>query len=256
VFIINSGMPKSGTTLLVAYQNDLLRSAFPDNGIEELRKHTYGGYVEVIDEAVAETLRGVHDAFGPFVVKTHREPTPATRDLIENGLAKATFSFRDPRDTVLSGLDHAERTRKGLDPSGAFGDLKTVQDAIALTQGSIGNYRAWSDYGKAMLVRYENLMADKPGHLARMADYFGLNIPEDTLRQIYEQHERQKETAWNFNKGTTERWRTEMSADDIRLCEEAFGSALKQMGYERGVRNEGGTDLWEQKSERPDGPGC
>jgi hypothetical protein len=97
VFIINSDIPKSGTTLLVAYQNDLIRHAFPENGIAELRNHTFSGYVEVIDEDTAETLRRVHADFGPFVVKTHREPTPATRALIDEGLANATFSFRVPR---------------------------------------------------------------------------------------------------------------------------------------------------------------
>jgi hypothetical protein len=158
--------------------------------------------------SVARTLRQVHDSHGPFVVKTHREPTPATRELIESGIAQATFAYRDPRDCVLSALDHAERSRRGADPTGAFGNLRSVAESVAFYRDCcLGNYRAWRSYGTVLLIRYEDFMADKPGWLARMAEQFG------------------------SAKGTTERWRGEMSAEDQRYCRQSFGPDLAAMGY-------------------------
>ncbi len=233
MIIINSGIPKSGTSLLVAYQNDLIRSASPCHGIDEWQRHSHGGYVQTIDDAAAQTLRRVHDGHGDFVVKTHTGPTGAIRQLIHDGTARASFSFRDPRDVVLSALDHARRTRRGLDPSGAFGDLHSLSDAITFTRRTLATYAIWRAYGHATFIRYEDLMADKLRWLRKMVSHFGLAVSDRQLHAIYEKHERLKESAWNFNKGTTERWKSEMSAEDLALCEEAFGAKLETMGYER-----------------------
>jgi len=232
MIIINAGMPKSGTSLAVRYQRDLIHVTCPQNGIEEVRSR-YNGFLDAIDDAMADTLRKIHDDFGPFAIKTHSEPTSGIRSLIDSGLAKASFSFRDPRDTVLSALDHAERTRNGLDPSGAFSELRTISDSISFSRGSVNTYLAWRTYGKAFFIRYEDFMAEKMSVLRDMTLYFDLDVSDEELRAIYEKHESIKESAWNFNKGTTDRWRTELSQHDLALCDEAFGVELAEMGYER-----------------------
>jgi hypothetical protein len=56
-------------------------------------------------------------------------------------------------------------------------------------------------------------------------------VPAETLVEIYQRHEQKKATAHNFNKGTTECWRSEMSPEDQQLCREAFGPDLSEMGY-------------------------
>jgi len=237
MIIINAGMPKSGTSLAVRYQRDLIHVMNPRNGIEEVRNR-YNGFLDTIDDAMADSLRKIHDVFGPFAIKTHSEPSSGIRSLIDSGIARASFSFRDPRDTVLSALDHAKRTRNGLDPSGAFSELRTISDSISFSRGSINTYLAWRTYGKAFFIRYEDFMAEKMGVLRDMALYFELDISDGELITIYEKHESIKESAWNFNKGTTDRWRAELSQHDLALCDEAFGGELAEMGYERVSGNE------------------
>jgi len=232
MIIINSGMPKAGTSLLVRYQRDLIAASYPNNGISEVYNR-FKGFVDTIDAPMADTLRKIHDGFGPFAIKTHSEPTAAIRDLIETGIAKASFSFRDPRDTVLSALDHAARSRKGLDPTGAFSNLCTMQDAVYFTRGSIKLYSKWKCFGSVLFVRYEEFMLEKLNLLKIMAEYFNIRLSNEQLNEIYIKHELAKETAWNFNKGTTDRWKTELSSDDLALCDSVFGKELVIMGYNR-----------------------
>lgn len=35
-----------------------------------------------------------------------------------------------------------------------------------------------------------------------------------------------------FNIGTTERWKSEMSEDDLALCDNLFGTEIFKMGYQ------------------------
>lgn len=232
MIIINSGMPKSGTSLAVRYQRDLIASCYPQNGIDEIWKR-YKGFVDNINDSMAATLIDIYNEFGPFAVKTHAGPTSAIRKMVDSGIAKASFSFRDPRDTVLSALDHAEKSRKGIDPTGAFEDLLSIPDAINFARKSIDLYFEWLIYGRALFIRYEDFMPDKLQVLRGMAQYFALNVSEADLIKICDKHESIKETAWNFNKGTTDRWRFEMSPHELALCDEAFGCKLVRMGYER-----------------------
>lgn len=217
---------------MVRYQRDLIAASYLDNGISEVYNR-FKGFVDTIDAPMAGTLCKIHDGFGPFVIKTHSEPTEAIRDLIDSGLAKASFSLRDPRDTVLSALDHADRSRKGLDPTGAFSDLQTIKDAVDFTRRSIKLYSKWKCFGKAFFVRYEDFMLEKQNILKTMSDYFDIEPSNEQLNAIYIKHELAKETAWNFNKGTINRWKTELSLDDLALCEAAFAGELVSMGYDR-----------------------
>lgn len=237
MIVINAGMPKSATTLVMEYQKDMIQYRSPKNALEEMRSHTPGGgvYVDEIDETFAETMRAIHCQHGEFLVKTHSGPANAIKGLVADGEARASFCFRDPRDTILSAIDHGERTRKGLDGTGAFKDVTDVAGAIGFTRKHISLYFAWKDYGEALLIQYEDFMADKVGHLKRTADYFAYEIGKQALLEIFEKHEGKKETAWNFNTGRCFRWKTEMSGQDVMLCEEAFGEEIVAMGYESGI---------------------
>jgi hypothetical protein len=213
------------------YEKELIERTCSRNALNEIDKHSYRGYVELIDKSRGRVLRSLLRKFGPFVVKTHCGPTPTIKKLISSGLARASFCFRDPRDVALSVLDHADRTRRGLDASGAFANVHTLSDAIEFSSAYIDNYFAWREFGKALFIKYEDLMADKPGYLDRIANYFGFPVTDDALVDIFEKHERLKKQAWNFNKGLTERWRSEMTTADLALCKEVFGDRLTKMGY-------------------------
>ena len=230
MIILNCGMPKSATTLVGEYQMDIVRLARPQNGIEQVHDL---GYMQSLNRKKVNAVHQLSARYGDLVVKTHAKPSFWSRRLIARGGARATFCFRDPRDTMLSVIDHGVRTRQGLDGSGAFAEIHTLADAVSFAKASIGLYYAWQNYGKALFICYEALMRDKVEHLSRMATYFGYACKEEALRSIYEKHEVLKKQAWNFNTGEVERWRREMEPEWVVQCERLFGDDLVAMGYER-----------------------
>lgn len=230
--IINSGMPKSATTLLVRYQKDLVSARSKDNGIAKWKEISNYGYVDAIDAETEVKIRQIHENHGDFVVKTHCGPTRALKRLIDDKIAKATFSFRDPRDTMLSAKDHGDRTRAGGDPSGAFRNITSIDTAMKFAKSSIDIYRAWVSYGNVLFVRYEEFMQDRYSWLKEVALYLQFDLPESVLKEIYLRHEDNRKATLNFNKGTTERWKDEMSLEDQQKCLSIFGDHLRSMGYE------------------------
>ena len=64
-----------------------------------------------------------------------------------------------------------------------------------------------------------------------MSTYFNLDLKKEQIEAIYLKHEKIKNTAWNFNKGTTERYKTEMTSSDLLLCNRELKNILKDMKY-------------------------
>lgn len=228
MIVINCGMPKSATTLVMEYQKDLIRAVRPSNGIEQ----ESFGYLPDINQRVSRDLRRISADYGDFVVKTHSKPSYWIRRLIQKAEAAVTFSFRDPRDIMLSVIDHGNRTRKMLDPSGAFAEMETLEDTILFARASVHLYFSWRVFGKALFIKYESLMRDKPDHLRQISDYLNLDCSQRVLDKVYERHENLKQKAWNFNTGAVERWRTEMSQAWKQRCVDLFGDDLLAMGYD------------------------
>ena len=64
-----------------------------------------------------------------------------------------------------------------------------------------------------------------------MNRYFQLGLTGSILDEIYSLHESKKEKAWNYNKGLVSRWREEMNASDIRVCDELLAQEIERMGF-------------------------
>lgn len=232
MIIINSGIPKSGSTLIFEYQKELIKSAYPKNGTKELFKNSYGGYIETIDESVEKKLIYIHKNHGPFVVKTHTGPTKAIKNLIKTGHAKATFSIRDPRDVIISAMEHGERTRSGGDPSRAFSEINSIRDGLIFSGIYIKTYKSWRTYGNVLFIRYEDMIRNKLGQIKNMAEYFNFSLKNHVIEKIYNHIE--TSNLVNLNKGTIKRWKTEMSLKDINLCNKYLGADMESMGYKTG----------------------
>ena len=233
MIIINTGIPKSGTTLIFEYQKDLIRASYPINGLEEIKFHDgiNTGFVSSVTNEIFTTLCSVESKCGSFVIKTHQPPEKNVKRLVEEYGAKVTCCYRDPRDTVLSALDHGKRTRSGNNPTGAFSDMFTIENSAKEVKNWAGIYQGWIEYGQNFMIKYEDLMADQLAILSSMACFLNLSVDKENLNQIYEKHEKAKESAHNFNKGTCYRWKTEMSESEIARCNEILSDEITMMGY-------------------------
>jgi len=231
MIIVNTGIPKSGTSLLTRYQRDLLQLFDGLAGQERLLELNGGGYIERLTQETIENLLKIEREYGSFVVKTHCGYEPHLGELVRSGRACVSCAYRDPRDVILSAIDHGERSRNGMDKYYAFANYRQVKDVITQMLKWCQVYGSWASSEWALMIRYEEMMKDRKAVIKLLADQIGFNLSEKQLSEIHEKHEKNKQTAWNFNKGTTERWKNEMNAVDQATCAQALAEQIQLMGY-------------------------
>jgi Sulfotransferase domain len=174
-----------------------------------------------------------------LVFKTHRPPTAALRERIADGSAVATYLFRDPRDVILSALEQGAKMRaRGALPFRGFARLTSFDRAARwLERRLLPVWREWTSIDGVLAVRYEDLLADPRGTMAKtlahlkiaappelvyrvVRDYTAANVRDDTIRQ-----------ALDLSQGVTERPRTILTPEQERRLEQALQLTLLKMGY-------------------------
>jgi ribosomal protein L37AE/L43A len=225
-------MPKSGSTLLANYQETLLRQSGVQHGQEQLRAAFDGRYIDRPTLSTLSRLIWMSRRCGDVVVKNHWTLTTSLKSLVRFGLAKVTMTYRDPRDIILSSIDHGRRSREAGMTSGGFVEYRTVQDAIPLVQALTETFDRWNATRLIHAVRYEDLISNPCAVIVNMIDFLNWDICELDVLATVEKLSTNREQSLNFNKGTTQRWRTEMSESEQRETTQAFEPFLERMGYE------------------------
>jgi len=170
--------------------------------------------------------------YGNVVVKTHCAPTPLISLIQGSSFSKATYCYRDPRDVILSAIDHGRRSREGIDKTGAFIGFEKVLDSIPIVNSMLDNFYLWQKVPNTLFIRYEDVMNEPEKQLKNMINFLGWSIADDELKKLVDKYDKNKGESWNFNKGTTCRWKSEMSAEEIEATTKAFYPFLEKMGYE------------------------
>lgn len=245
MIVLSAGLPKSGSAWYFNLTNDLLVAA----GHQDVRAvrqryhlHSVIKYATCqIDSAsrLAKPLILVPHFLGnTFVIKTHAAPTGQVRALISAGIAEATYIYRDPRDAAVSAFEHGCRLREE-GKTHSFAKLDTMEAAIRNVQRHLEAWDAWVKYGRALMVRYEDLLADPVEELERLADYLALDVPTRVLPQIATTYQPanlpqiiKEKGRLHFHKGITGRFREIMTGKHLDLCRQQFGDYLTRMGYD------------------------
>jgi hypothetical protein len=238
MLVINNGMAKSASTLLYSHTLTLVQAACPRNGQDALRALTRSGsvrgtgdFISSLDDFAVDQLVRVAAEHGPVVVKTHGRLTPRLEVLLREGTIKATFNHRDPRDVILSAMDHRVRTQQSETPQ--FREHTSVAGSLNETRFWCRIACQWVPSGLACVFRYCDLVAEPLRELRRLRNYLGLSLDDAFLARVVEQE--QCERRWGrleFNQGALCRYPSEMSADDISLCNRELGTYIVALGYE------------------------
>lgn len=173
---------------------------------------------------------------GTYAVKTHRGPTTAAIVFQVLGLTKILYSYRDPRDVILSAVDHGKRLlSEGR--TDTFGQIASFSKAALAAKKWTKVWKRYHRLTNVLELRYEDAVDNPRGMFVEIEEFLGVQVPEcvrDEILWRFSKGNRNAETkGLHFNKATIHRYAREMTEEQKKACERLFGQQLTAMGYER-----------------------
>ena len=168
------------------------------------------------------------------MIKAHAGPKQLALRLIQQGLLKPTYIYRDPRDALLSAYEYGQRKRNS-GRSGPFADLDSIETAIGFMCKYVKISESWLACEQSLNMQYEDLLSNYDAEITRLLEFFGLDPENPVLLLIIAQYRpdqgSSKKKGTHFVKGKIGRYREKFTLEQQQLCLEAFGDYLERMGY-------------------------
>lgn len=234
-------MPRAGSAWFYNLTLDLWLAAGGDN-IRDIRKayHLQTVITEMNHNIDNFTLRKTLMILLPylmgksFTIKIHFAPMLLGKALINTGVIRPTFIYRDPRDALLSAYEYGRRVEK-TNRENAFSYLDTLEKTIAFMHDYMQDWQTWMQIADPYVFRYEDLLNDYDRQAGRLVNFLEVD-PQSPDVQAAIARSRPKDAAskdgTHFSKGKIGRFRTIFTPEQIALCEEYFSPYLSEMGYE------------------------
>lgn len=232
MIVISSALPKSASSLVSAYQLEMLKAAETKNGQDELKRVFGSGFIRGLKPAVLLRLLYINLRHGSVVVKTHAGPNRLLNMFMLAGIVKVTYCFRDPRDVILSAMDQRRRCMTQKGHGGSFGDYTDVYAAVRHLPDILETWFHWKQNGGTLFIRYEDLLGDKRKQILRIAQYLGWHISSAEVEGMITKYDNHINTIGTYNTGKMIRYPEEMSDAEIAHCNQELGDWIKTMGYE------------------------
>ncbi len=241
MIVVIGGLPKSGTSWYNRMVNALLHEAGAPDPLT--------AYDHPLTRSIVASTQGYQIgypspmrlmrllAFGSqgysAAFTTHLGPSQSLQLLGELGLIKLTSIHRDPRDTVLSAMDHGSRCRAEKNIH-EFAELLSVRDGALHMKERIAKWRPWLDCPKALNITYENLLANPIEQMTEVVQFLGLSLSRAQIEKTVSRYDRSavnKSTAGSLhlNKGVARRYETEMSTEELNICQDILGEYIQAM---------------------------
>jgi hypothetical protein len=245
MLVISAGMQKSGSGYLYNLVNDMIistggqdaRSLKDQKALHDILQN----YNNNMEHPSFRKLRKLwwfsRGRKRTFVVKTHTGPSRSLKWMLRLGLLKVLYSYRDPRDVLMSAQDHGQKILSQGE-NHTFARMVKFEDAFRSVKGWIRIWDMYRDLDGVLMVPYETLV-EKPHKVAKeVADYLGLEITENTLREIVAKYDKsslkeENKTGLHFNQGIAFRYRTEMPEAEKAVFTAELGAKLEEMGYSK-----------------------
>ena len=169
-----------------------------------------------------------------FTVKAHAGPTPIALSLIQKGLIRPAYIYRDPRAAMLSAYEYGQR---GLEDghNTAFSHLKTIEQAIQFMIPYLHIWEQWVSCERALHVRYEDMLAYYDKEIDRLLPFLDLKKSppiQDVIDKYRPGQTSREDKGMHFHKGQPERFREVLTAKQLAACNKAFQPTLEMMGYQ------------------------
>jgi hypothetical protein len=242
MFIISAGMPKSGSAYFYNLINDLIVEAGHSDArkikekfkLQEFMKW-HNNQIGVLTILKLLKLWFLSIKEGAFVVKTHGGPIPVLKLFCLLGQIKIVYCYRDPRDVLLSAIDHGKRI---LSEGGnhTFAKMIKFEDALCAVKSYIKIWRQYKEMKNILMLKYEDVMESDIKTMKCIVEFLGLSVSDDKIQSILWKYDRRNphgdRRGLHFNNPGIFRYKTEMSYTQRLLTTQVFRETLVRMGYE------------------------
>ncbi len=242
MIILSVGMPRAGSGWYYNLTNDLMMA----NGARDAhhirqRYHLQGILTEVNCNIGALTARRITMALLPsvlgntYVIKAHSALTPYARFMIQRGLIRPSYIYRDPRDAMLSVMENGQRANQRGHPN-AFSPFAQFEAALDFMVGYLRVWDTWMDCQQTLLVRYEDLLLDYDAEAERLLQFLGLDGKRSQVQGVIERYRPEKaqpdQKGIHFSHGKIGRFRQKMTPEQQKRMADQLGAYLERMGYQ------------------------
>jgi hypothetical protein len=155
-----SGMARSGST----WSYNVWRRIAETTGLPTVAG--FYGEGDALDTYIDD--RHLTEFPGHVVLKLH-QPGPVLLEHIFQGSARNVYTIRDPRDCLCSRMRFENRDFDG---------------SILAVVGNLLMYNCYEAAGGSLFVRYDSMMADPRGEIARIADHMGVSLDPGRIAEI------------------------------------------------------------------------
>ncbi len=171
---------------------------------------------------------------GTFVVKTHEGPNKSAGLLNTLGFVRIVYSYRDPRDVLLSVIDHGNKILDQGD-NHTFAKILDFDKAIDSIHGWLRIWKCYNDMTGALTIKYEDMMEDTTAGIKILEEFLDISIDSKQRKNILWKFSKDNSNGYrkgmHFNKAIPFRYKTEMSKEEKDKCSDSFREYIKLMNY-------------------------
>jgi hypothetical protein len=241
MIVLAVGMPRAGS----GWHYNLIHDLMATTGCDEAREiRAKFGLDSILTEVNCNigvlSVRRLLMVLRPsllghtFVIKAHSAPTVWARALIQVGLMRTLYIYRDPRDAMLSAFDYGRRAVEKGRPN-AFSHLSDFRKSVEFISEYVENWEKWMSIPAVFKTRYEDFLTDYEAEAGRIARFMGLSLEDEKVQAVIEQYrpgQTQGQQGTHFFKGQVGRFRERYSVEEQAVLSARFGDLLQKMGYE------------------------
>jgi hypothetical protein len=241
MIILAVGMPRAGSGWHYNLVHDLMATTGCDDAREIRAKFGLGSILTEVNcnigvLSVRRLLMVLRPALlgHTFVIKAHSAPTVWARALIQSGLMRTLYIYRDPRDAMLSAFDYGRRAVEKGRPN-AFSHLTDFEKSVEFIDEYVDGCELWMNIPAVYKTRYEDFLTNYQAEAEKIARFLGVSVENEKVQAVIEQYrpgQTQGQQGTHFFKGQIGRFRERYNAEEQAVLARKFGESLHRMGYE------------------------
>ena len=229
MLVICYGQPKSASSFVHKITNNLIEEAGFDQAATRAKclgdisvpyaPHPY--FVEFKEGDVRKIVARM-DATDVLVLKCHGNYLGEVGDLVKAGQVKVIYSYREPRDCVLSLWDACaiEKSKPNEFKRLFFTKIKNIEECINIVENQLTMLNPWLDLEYSLGFSFDYISTGCNELAAQICMYLGLDT--GIARPVCAGIQQNLSAVPEFNIGKAGRYKTVFSESQLALCDERF----------------------------------